>query len=163
MTRLQGGDWFCGRLVLLGSRQEIFKVSGVNRNTEGEVVNALLEDAGGRRVVYEGPPGDDVGTASEGDAAFFYARRMIHRQHRSSEQRARHRMFAALDVWSCVLPSRVACEDLDDYRERIRGLLESRRRREAWFVMGAAILWTGLNALRYAISLLKVKRTKTRR
>jgi hypothetical protein len=68
-----------------------------------------------------------------------------------------------LDVWSCILPIRIAGEDLGGFVEDIDRRL---KRGQTWRVglcAISAIFWTGLNAFGYGWSLLRGKWRSTRK
>lgn len=94
----------------------------------------------------------------------------LHGRHRRSErdglvetgsgvaERLHRRSFAVLDAWSVVLPMRVVNEDLGDYLEDISSRAAQRQRVLVWLRVVTAIVWTGVNAVGYALK--QLGRTK---
>jgi hypothetical protein len=56
-----------------------------------------------------------------------------------------------LDVWAAVLPARIANEDLADYIEDISRRVVAGQRKLVWLRVAAAIFWTGINAVGFAL------------
>jgi hypothetical protein len=63
----------------------------------------------------------------------------------------RRRSFRVLDVWSAILPSRIVNEDLGDYLEDIALRVAHGQRTLIYVRVGAAIFWTGVNAVGYVM------------
>ena len=78
------------------------------------------------------------------------------REHSDAKRYAdrRRRVHAVLDLWSALLPARVANEDLADYREDINRRLSARQRPLIYLRLVTAILWTAFNAVGYAMTML---------
>ena len=74
------------------------------------------------------------------------------RSRRSASRTSTQSALQVLEVWAAVLPARIAKEDLGDYVENIHH--GTQRGEPGWLIYvrcGAAIFWTGLNALSYAL------------
>jgi hypothetical protein len=70
---------------------------------------------------------------------------------RLPRRKVRRDARAVLDVWAAFLPSRVATEDLGDYLEDINNRLAKGQRKLVYVRVAAAIFWTGINAVGYAM------------
>lgn len=64
-----------------------------------------------------------------------------------------------LDAWSTLLPARVIKEDMGDFVEDINRRIALGQRVLPWVRCGAAIFWTGVNAIGYLMSNLLGKRS----
>jgi hypothetical protein len=69
------------------------------------------------------------------------------------------RLRSVLDVWSALLPARVAAEDLGDYLEDIHRRVAAGQRWLACFRLVVAVCWTTLNAIGYALTQLRRQKT----
>ncbi len=63
-----------------------------------------------------------------------------------------------LDGWGAILPSRIFKEDLGDYIEDTGRRAREGQRFGVWIRVTAAVFWTGLNAISFAMKLLGKKR-----
>jgi hypothetical protein len=61
------------------------------------------------------------------------------------------RVQAALTVWSAILPGRIVNEEFGDYMEDIHCRIAKGQRWCVYLRVCAAIFWTGLNAIGYAM------------
>lgn len=60
-------------------------------------------------------------------------------------------VFTVVDAWSVLLPARIATEDLGDYIEDIHRRISDGQRLRPWLRAGAAVFWTAINAIGYAL------------
>jgi hypothetical protein len=65
-----------------------------------------------------------------------------------------------LDLWAVLLPARIVNEDLGDYLEDIHRRIAAGQRWCVYLRIVAAIFWTGLNAIGYAMKLVGRRRAR---
>ena len=63
-----------------------------------------------------------------------------------------------LDTWGALLPTRIYNEDLGDLIEDVKRRCAAGQRVRVWLRVSTGILWTALNAVGYAMRLLRAKR-----
>jgi hypothetical protein len=81
--------------------------------------------------------------------------------HRTPEVQRQQTVTALLDAWSSVLPSRISSEVLGDYIEDINRRIAAGQRKLVWLRVAAAIFWTGINAIGYALKQLRKGKRST--
>ncbi len=75
----------------------------------------------------------------------------------SGRERLRRYANSLMDVWSVFLPIHISNEEIGDYLEDIRTRIDSGQRFKVVIRLIAAIFWTGINAVGYAMKALGKK------
>lgn len=70
------------------------------------------------------------------------------------------RLSVLLDAWAAILPPRIVNEDLGDYLEDIHRRCAAGQRWCVYLRVAAAIFWTGLNAVGYAMKAVGKRRAR---
>ena len=65
-----------------------------------------------------------------------------------------------LDTWGALLPTRIYNEDLGDLIEDVKRRCAEGQRVRVWLRVSTGIVWTALNAVGYAMRLLRSKRVR---